>query len=131
MSSPDKNSSLRLSNEEANRFTCECLKTALFRLVGQKDFNSISVSELVKEAGVSRTSFYRNYGTMDALLGALRDDIVEKTATLLSSRGKFESRLKWYECIFVTVGQMQREFSILFGIKFSFNYLFISLSSSK
>lgn len=37
------------------------LTEALFRLMHKKDYRSISVSLLVKTAGVSRSSFYRNY----------------------------------------------------------------------
>jgi len=37
------------------------LTEALFRLMEKKDYRSISVSRLVAVAGVSRSSFYRNY----------------------------------------------------------------------
>lgn len=37
------------------------LTEALFRLMEKKDYRSISVSQLVQTAGVSRSSFYRNF----------------------------------------------------------------------
>jgi len=59
---------LRLSNAEANKITKDCLKKAMGRLLREKDFQKISITELVTLAGVSRTAFYRNYDSKEALL---------------------------------------------------------------
>lgn len=67
----DKNAKLRglkLSNEEANRISCESLETALIQLLGEKDIDEISIEELVNRAGVSRMAYYRNFGAKDAIL---------------------------------------------------------------
>ena len=50
-----------LSNKEANKVTRECLQTALIQLMSQKPFEKITITELVRRSGVSRTAFYRNY----------------------------------------------------------------------
>ena len=57
------NNQRHLSNNEANRITRESICTALLELLKTKEFKEISVSELVRRAGVSRQSFYRNYKT--------------------------------------------------------------------
>ena len=57
-----------LSNSEANKITRESICTALLELLQDKDFNEISVSELVRRAGVSRQSFYRNYKTKEDIV---------------------------------------------------------------
>lgn len=67
-----------------NALVKECMTTALLKLLKQKKYEDITITELTKKAGVSRMSFYRNY--------ALKDDIVhtyfqEKTA-LFSDRCK-------------------------------------------
>lgn len=113
----EKKTLLRLSNEESNRFTCSCLKTALLHLIAQKSFENITVSELVREAGVSRNSFYRNYGTMNELLSALREDLMTRVSDIMKSRETFENRDEWYVNLFSTVKEMQAEFRILLGIK--------------
>ena len=59
---------LRLSNAEANKITRDCLERAMIRLLNEKDFRKIYISELVKVAGVSRTAFYRNYDSKEDLL---------------------------------------------------------------
>ncbi len=43
----------------------ECLRESYFSLLEEKPADSISVSEIVKLAGVSRMSFYRYYQTKD------------------------------------------------------------------
>ena len=59
---------LRMSNKESNRLTRECLQTALIYLMGQKPFDKISISEIVRRSGVSRTAFYRNYNSKEEVL---------------------------------------------------------------
>lgn len=59
---------LRMSNEESNRITRECMQSAFIRLLETKDYKKITITEIVKVAGVSRNAFYRNYSTKEALL---------------------------------------------------------------
>ena len=48
-----KHAVLRLSNEESNKLTRECLRTALIKLMEQKPFDQISIKDIVKKSGVS------------------------------------------------------------------------------
>ena len=50
---------LRKSNQESNLLTREAIETALLQLLEKKELAKISISELVKRAGVSRAAFYR------------------------------------------------------------------------
>ena len=59
---------LRKSNQESNLLTREALETALLQLLEKKDLTKISISELVKRAGVSRAAFYRNYDSKEEIL---------------------------------------------------------------
>lgn len=59
---------LRMSNEESNKLTRECLQTALIYLMNEKPFEKITITELVKRSGVSRTAFYRNYHSKEDIL---------------------------------------------------------------
>ena len=52
---------LRMNNKESNQLTRECLQLALMHLMGEHPYEKITVSEIVRRAGVSRTAFYRNY----------------------------------------------------------------------
>ena len=51
---------LRMSNEASNKLTKECLQMALIYLLNEKPIEKITITELVKRSGVSRTAFYRN-----------------------------------------------------------------------
>lgn len=55
---------------KTNQFTRTCIVTALFDLLKVKDLDNITISEIVKRAGVSRMGFYRNYIS--------KEDIIEQ-----------------------------------------------------
>jgi len=54
---------------------------ALFRLMHEKSFSDISISELIRTAGVARVSFYRNYDSKEDVLLTLIEDILEQFRT--------------------------------------------------
>ena len=51
-----------------NLFVRDCITKALFKLMKSKDYQEITVSALVRTAGVSRNSFYRNYQSIEDIL---------------------------------------------------------------
>ena len=60
-----------------NLFVCECITQSLFRLMKQRSYHKITVTDLVREAGVSRNSFYRNYQSIEDII---RQFLETKTA---------------------------------------------------
>lgn len=56
------------SENSAHSFTKEILFMALCKLIEQKSFDQISIKELSQEAGISRTTFYRNYHDIEDIL---------------------------------------------------------------
>lgn len=67
---------VRYSNEQSKRITRECIETALIQLMAKEDFAKISVSDIVKRAGVSRTAFYRNYTSKEEVLQSSVEETV-------------------------------------------------------
>lgn len=61
--------------QELNAFIKECITTALIGRMNKKEFEEITITELVKEAGVSRVSFYRNFES--------KRDVLEKHMDIL------------------------------------------------
>ena len=51
-----------------NIFVCECMTQSLFRLMKRKPYHEITVTDIVREAGVSRNSFYRNYQSIEEII---------------------------------------------------------------
>ena len=58
------------SSESRNAYVVEHLTDALAALLAEKAIGSISICELCDAAGVSRTSFYRNFETKEDILRA-------------------------------------------------------------
>ncbi|HFI0252331.1 TPA: TetR/AcrR family transcriptional regulator [Streptococcus suis] len=80
--SPKSLKNLYQSNKEANQLTKESLETALLFLLEKKELKQISISELVKKAGVSRNAFYRNYKSKEEIL----EDYYERTSSNLKKK---------------------------------------------
>lgn len=75
---------LRLSNEESNRITRECIESAFIFLLKKKSFSEVTITDIVKKAGVSRTAYYRNYASKEDILQNLVSDIVKKITVSLT-----------------------------------------------
>ena len=89
-----ENRTKRLSNKESNRLTKECLQIALMKLMAEKPFEQISVTEITKRAGVSRTAYYRNYSTKEEILEeACREILEEDRRSLERFKGDWKN---WY-----------------------------------
>ena len=99
----EKRDILRMSNEESNRLTRECLQTALIHLMSEKPFEQITITELVKRSGVSRTAFYRNYASKDMILTELSNAFFEGLTKSLTGVETKEDFFKWYRGSFQTV----------------------------
>lgn len=50
---------------------------ATAKLIKNKDYNDISISEIIKEAGISRSTFYVYFKTKDEILIQICDDIFD------------------------------------------------------
>ena len=87
---------LRLSNERAKLFTRECLLGALLRLGKKKPFDKITISELVKCEGVSRTSFYRNYNTIEDIIKIPVLEIIDALKASADSEKYKSNPALWY-----------------------------------
>ena len=82
---------VRYSNAESKRITRECIESALIILLEKKTFAEISISELVKRAGVSRTAFYRNYQSKEDVLQCALGDVVNATLNKLTLNPQSEA----------------------------------------
>lgn len=56
------------SNNERYKLTDLKIKNAFLKLLKDKDFNSIYVNDICKEANISRTSFYSHYDDINDLI---------------------------------------------------------------
>lgn len=85
---------LRLNNEQSNKITRKCIQEALIFLMQRKNYADISVTDIVKKAGVSRTAYYRNYKSKDDVLENYVNEII---ITIYKAMNKFDYDLKEYD----------------------------------
>lgn len=64
------------SNKEVNRLTREAICTALVLLIKERPFCKITITDIVKRAGVSRTAYYSNYSSKQEILNDLVNSLI-------------------------------------------------------
>ena len=92
-----------LSNNEANRITRESICTAMLKLMNTKEFKAISVSELVRRAGVSRQSFYRNYKTKEDVVIEIKETITRRLSERLNDPAYSDNPKQWFLDLFSVI----------------------------
>ena len=100
--STDKIDILRMSNEESNKITKESIETALIELLKTQYFEKISISDIVKRAGVSRMTYYRNYSSKEDILSSLISEFwnaIVKAFTPLPDLTEVEAATKFLDTI--------------------------------
>lgn len=71
--------------KEANIRVKTNITKALFQLMHEKSFSDITITELIRVAGVARVSFYRNYESKEDVLLTLIDDVLEQFQNTIDS----------------------------------------------
>ncbi|HAX72260.1 MAG TPA: TetR/AcrR family transcriptional regulator [Firmicutes bacterium] len=61
-----------------NAITKESMFTALMRLMQEKSFSQISITEISQKAGVSRMSYYRNYQSKEDIITTYLDELFDQ-----------------------------------------------------
>ncbi|MBR4984468.1 MAG: TetR/AcrR family transcriptional regulator [Proteobacteria bacterium] len=79
----DRHKILRQNNQEANAFTKQCIESALIHLMSEKSFNDISITDITRRAGVSRTAYYRNYTSKEDILSGFMQSINHTLSKIL------------------------------------------------
>lgn len=72
---------------QRNRFTRQCIGEAIISLVKTKDFEHITISDIVKKAGVSRMTFYKYYHSKKDVIKDYMGEII--SGYLEKCDGKF------------------------------------------
>ncbi len=60
-----------------NRFTRQCIGESVIALMQDKDFSEITISDIVKKAGVSRMTFYHYFNTKTDALNNYLHEIID------------------------------------------------------
>ena len=93
-------SGLRKHSEELNRVVIESLQGALLQLVMKKSYDSITVTELCKKAGVSRMAFYGNFDSKDDIIEKIVCDLQNELFSRVGSPFRQAVTYEWYLNLF-------------------------------
>lgn len=109
----EKRNVLRLSNEESHRLTQECIQTAFISLLAEKEMDKITISEIVKKSGVSRSALYRNYESKEAILEAISNELLNDINRLGWKAITEEDPHIIYQNVFSRVREEEKLFSLV------------------
>lgn len=121
----EKREILRLSNEESNKITRDCLRIAMIKLMDKKEFDKISITEITKNAGVSRTAFYRNYETKEALVEDICQSLFNELKASVSGKRYRTDRKEWYTNFFRTIKENSEYFQIYLNAHLPFGEMYV------
>ena len=74
-----------MKQAERNAQTQQLIKEAFIHLINEKGFNSLTVSDITREAGVSRGTFYVHYTDKFELLTKIEDELIDNFAAALTA----------------------------------------------
>lgn len=77
--------------------TKRLLREGLLRLLEHKDINSIGVSELCKESGINRATFYRHYQQPRDVVAQIRYDMFRDINLMAEKNRAVVEPTKWLE----------------------------------
>nr|MCR5103355.1 TetR/AcrR family transcriptional regulator [Eubacterium sp.] len=74
-------------NESDERYSTveEAIYDAFFILLQDKDIDKITVSDVIKKAGIVRSTFYNHYENIPALLVAAEDKTIQDIFKMMES----------------------------------------------
>ena len=110
-------------NKELNYAIKEALQDALILLMKEKQYRSISITELCKKAGVSRMAFYNNYKCLDDVLKSKILDVNHEIINEIGSPFRRTINLDWYISLFYTVRKYSGILTLMFDASFRYGYL--------
>ena len=108
-----KRNILRLSSTEANAVTRECIESALILLMKEKKFSDISISDIVKRAGVSRNAYYRNYSSKENILSGYLRNIIDEMKKVMKQYDPIQNTMDAWMAMLGSVRKHSSEYQLL------------------
>lgn len=68
---------LKNNNLESNRVTREAIRGALYMLMERRPYDEITMTDIVKRSGISRSALYRNYRTKEDIILDIVNEFME------------------------------------------------------
>lgn len=91
--------------KDRNRMARERIVAALTELMSERDYVSITITEITQRAGVSRMTYYRNYSSKEDILRKFMTDVGEKIHAKIVAQDLYKDPYLYYLTLFETLGQ--------------------------
>ena len=91
--------------KDQNRLARERIARALTELMGEKDYASITVTEITQKANVSRMTYYRNYSSKEDILRKFMSDVGDSIHAKIVEQDLFHDPYQYYFTLFEMLGQ--------------------------
>ena len=107
----------RLSNEQSKKLTRESIVTALVLLFAEKPYDKITVTDIARKAGVSRTAFYSNFDSKEAVVKEFSKNVIYELNSFFSGERYDGDGRALLLAVFTTIKQFSERAKVLFGSK--------------
>ena len=77
LSKEERIKNLKKANDKSHKIADSALKNTLYKMLKTRDISEITVTDLIKSAGVSRGTFYKHYYLLTDLLKDDLDEIIK------------------------------------------------------
>lgn len=104
---------LHKNNQEANQITKESIEQALLQLMAKKEYGKISITDITKRAGVSRTAYYRNYSSKDDILSHYIQNIGRRMSAALKKYDAITETKKCWLTLLDEIDHYAQQFKVL------------------
>lgn len=91
--------------KDQNSFARERIVAALTALMSEKDYASITITEITQKADVSRMTYYRNYSSKEDILRNFMGDVGDSIHAKIVQQDLFRDPYQYYFALFETLGQ--------------------------
>ncbi len=102
-----------MNNRESNQLTRECMQLALVHLMADHPYEKITVTDIVRRAGVSRTAFYRNYTDKEDILNEVGSRLVQSISELTERPELHEDPKQWFKDVFHIIRENRDTLALL------------------
>ncbi len=93
--------------KDQNRLARERIVAALTELMSQKDYASITITEITQKADVSRMTYYRNYSSKEDILRRFMSDVGERIHAKIVEQDLYHDTYQYYYTLFEMLGQYE------------------------
>lgn len=98
--------------DKGTNLTREYIKVAMLELLAKTSAEKISITDLVKRAGVSRTAFYRNYSSKDELIEDLVLELIS-TLSIFNPMDIYHFSISEWEDVFKGIRSKRKEINLI------------------